>query len=76
MNAIPRLPLLPSLVPQANLLELRRRQLAAREKHQLASDHITVLWTPAAATPEERIAIATLLLADTGFTISPTEPTS
>lgn len=71
MNAIPART---SLIPQANLLELRRAQMLARladlEGTQIRSQHISLLIRPG-ATQEERVSLATLLLADLPFRIEP-----
>jgi hypothetical protein len=42
----------------------------ARRRHQIASQHIHIQWTPAAATIEERRFAAALLLDGTGLTIT------
>lgn len=65
----------PSVVQPASLLELRRLQLAAFNRSQIASQHITVLISQGDASVEERVSVAELLLADTGFRIVPEEKT-
>lgn len=62
----------PAADPMSALLARRHAALAAVMRHQLATQHITVRWDPAAATTEERLSVAALLLAGTGFAITPT----
>lgn len=57
-----------------DLLALRRQRLAQLMPAQLATQHLTLRWHPDAA-PEERIALATLLLGTLPFKIVPQEPT-
>lgn len=57
-----------------DLLALRRARLAQLLPAQLGTQHLTLRWHPDAA-PEERIAIATLLLGTLPFEIVPKEPT-
>lgn len=63
----------PAADPLAALIAQRHARLIAALPHQLASQHITLRWIPDAATTEERLTIAALLLAGTGFAITPTE---
>ena len=63
--------------PLAALVAQRQARLVAALPHQIASQHITLRWIPGAATAEERLSVAALLLAGTGFEIStPQEPTA
>ncbi|UXQ89147.1 hypothetical protein [Synechococcus phage MinM1] len=62
-------------LPQDDLLALRRARLAQLMPAQLGTQHLTLRWHPD-ATPEERIALATLLLGTLPFRIVPTEPTT
>lgn len=53
----------------------RRARLAQLLPAQLGTQHLALRWHPD-ATPEERIALATLLLGTLPFRIVPTEPTT
>jgi hypothetical protein len=57
--------------PLAALVAQRRARLVAALPHQIASQNITLRWIPDAATAEERLSVAALLLAGTGFAITP-----
>ena len=57
--------------PCAALVAQRQARLTAALPHQIASQHITLRWIPGQATPEERLTIAALLLAGTGYAIAP-----
>jgi hypothetical protein len=47
-------------------------RVTAALPHRIATPHITLRWIPGAATAEERLSIAALLLAGTGFAITAT----
>ena len=57
--------------PLAALAAQHQARLLAAQVHQHATQHITLRWRPGYATPEERLAIAALLLAGTGYAIAP-----
>ena len=62
--------------PFAAQLAQRQAHLVAALPHQTATPHITLRWRPGLATPEERLTIAALLLAGTGYAIAPTKETA
>lgn len=57
--------------PYAAQIAQRQARLVAALPHQIASQHITLRWIPGQATAEERLTIAALLLAGTGYAIAP-----
>jgi hypothetical protein len=60
---------MPAPDPHAALVAQRQARLVAALPHQVATPHITLRWIPAAATAEERLAVAAALLAGTGFAL-------
>jgi len=57
--------------PPAALVAQHQARVLAALPRQIATPHITLRWTPGAATAEERLSVAALLLAGTGFAIAP-----
>jgi hypothetical protein len=59
--------------PPAALVAQHQARVLAALPRQVATPHITLRWIPGAATAEERLSVAALLLAGTGFAITATQ---